>query len=106
LCRLNKSTADAAGEEVVLVENLHQRAMLEHQAHEELEGHHETKPDEPNEKGLGARDVHEQPDEKPHEHRADEGRELMGARLLHDLREDRLPENPVGDGDDKHRNPG
>ena len=45
---------NAASEEVVLVQNLRQRAMLERQAHEEFEGHRETEPDEANEKGLVA----------------------------------------------------
>jgi len=89
---------DAAGEEVVLIENLRQRAMLERQTHEKLEGHRETQPDEPDEKGLVARcwgpDVHDQPDEKPHEQRADEGRELMSAKLRHILREDQLARVP------------
>jgi hypothetical protein len=54
---------------------------------------------------MGPR-ANDEPDEKPDKYRADERRELMSAKLRHNLRERRLAQRAVRDSDEEHGNPG
>lgn len=104
-----KERPDTASGKVVVAKHLSKRTPLEKKAHEELERDCQAHPDNSDRYGLAAGRwrprIDNEPDEDPHRYRADEGRELVSAKLWHDLPERKLAKSAIADRDNQHHEP-